>query len=183
MPDKEGTTGLLAGASRQQDENKADHSQSDVMALTTVRTNQEHAPSFADSVEEDAPGSTCFGDELNFEEIWPELPCHKESFLTGIVGNAVQNGVGGAAIQGAQDAREINPGGDLAGSRRDTRDPIGLPDIGENFSSDKFEFVQLRDERCAIVNRDPPLFPECGWIENADFRGTIAHKEFQAVCG
>jgi hypothetical protein len=41
----------------------------------------------------------------------------------------------------AEQTLEVNPADHLSGSRRDSRDAIGLPDIGENLSFHELQFV------------------------------------------
>src|SRR5579859_2703 len=86
-----------------------------------------------------------FGDEADFEKGGPEFAGDEEAFVDGVVGDAVEDLAGFEFVHGAEQAFEIDPAEYLAGLRVDAGDFVGLPDVGEEFAFDKFQFIQLID--------------------------------------
>ncbi len=83
----------------------------------------------------------------------------------------------------AQNTREVNPSHDLAGLRRNPRDSIAVPDVGENLSLDELQFVQLIDGSRSIVNFQPSFLLQSFGIEYPDLLCPIAQEHFPAISG
>jgi hypothetical protein len=69
-----------------------------------------------------------------------------------IIRDAVENRLGVNSLGGRQKSSEINPGDHMTILRRNSRDPVRVPDIGVNFAFDKFEFVELIDNFASVFD-------------------------------
>src|SRR5438874_13428552 len=89
-------------------------------------------------------------------------------------------GVGGA-LRSTQQTRQINPSQNSPLGRRNARNPIFVPNIGEDFSTNELEFVQIVDRTAAILHGDAPNFLETGGIPNPNLRRPVAHVDLFAI--
>ena len=79
--------------------------------------------------------------DADLENLRPEFAGHEQAIPGRVVGDAVRGINALRLIPGAQQASQIDPSHDLAGLRRDPRDPIRRPDVRENLSFDVLQFV------------------------------------------
>ena len=80
----------------------------------------------------------------------------QEPILLLVVRDAVED-VGLRALGRCQQSTQIDVAGDAAGVRRDARDVIGLPDVGEDLALHVFELVQIAQRRAGSRHKDAPL--------------------------
>ena len=83
--------------------------------------------------------------EFDFEELRPELPGDKKMIVGGIVRNAVQHGLGAAALSAWQKAGEVEESKYISCLRRDAHDAIRMPDVGIYLAVDVLQFIQVVD--------------------------------------
>ena len=57
-----------------------------------------------------------------------------------------------AALARIEQAGQIDPAGDLPRLRRDARDALRLPDVGEDLALHEFELVELLDRQAVVLH-------------------------------
>src|SRR5271156_1446595 len=118
-----------------------------------------------------------FREQPDFEDAGPQFARDKQPFAIRIVRDSVEHGARFEAIDRTQQALEINPANHFAGLRRDSRNPIRLPHVGENLSFDELQFVQLIDGSVPIADFETPLLRKRACVQHANFGGSVAHEE------
>ena len=79
--------------------------------------------------------------DADLENLRPEFAGHEQAIPGRVVGDAVRGINALRPILGAQQTLQIDPSHDLAGLRRNPRDPIRRPDVRENLSLDVLQFI------------------------------------------
>ena len=101
----------------------------------------------------------------------PQLAGDEQAIAGGVVGDPVQH-VGAGALGRRQQAGQIDPAGDAAVLRRDARDPLGLPDVGEDLPLHVFELVEPLDRAVRVADRDAPGLLQRRGIDEAQLRAS-----------
>src|SRR5579863_7608442 len=118
----------------------------------------------------------------NLKNPGPQFSRHKQSPAFPVIRDAVQNCFRLALIERTQQSRKVDPPQNLSRPRRDPRNPIAMPDVGENFSLNKLQFIEFIDRLSLVAYFDPPLLTERIRIQNANFRATVTHEKVVAIC-
>lgn len=84
-----------------------------------------------------------------------------------IIGDAVEDRFGFGFPSSRKQASEIDPGDHMAVLRRDSRNPVGAPDVRVNLALDEFEFVEIVNNFAAIFHHYVVGFLEGVWIAEA----------------
>ena len=116
-------------------------------------------------------------EELDLEELRPELSRYKEAVPAGIVGDPVEYIHGGPPVGAGEQPLQIDPAGYGAGYGRNLRDPIRPVDIGINLAPDELQFVQTGQRHPPAVHIQPSRFPEGFRIQKPQRRGAVAHDQ------
>src|SRR5665213_182885 len=82
-----------------------------------------------------------------------------------------------------QQSREIDPRKHFPSDRRDARNPVGLPDIGEYLSVDKFQLVEVQDRLAMVCNGDVTDLLKRRRIKQAENRTAVAQDQMFVVVG
>ncbi len=84
----------------------------------------------------------------------------EETVALGVVGDAVEDGLGVDLLVGRQEAGAVDPVDDVAVVGIDAGDAVGVPDVGVDDAIDVFELVELIDEGGAVVDDNVAGFGE-----------------------
>src|SRR4030095_12563645 len=97
----------------------------------------------------------------------PVLASDEEAVALGVVGDAVHH-IGPDALGGRQNTGQIDAANHFPGLRIEARDPVGLPDVGENFALYPFQLVQILDWPALVRHFDDAGFQQGPGIPDAD---------------
>ena len=123
------------------------------------------------------------GFESDLVDFGPAFSGDEECLALRIVGDAVEHVVGMSDGFLGVDAREVECSKDLARSRIDANDAIGLPDVGKNFAFDEFEFVELIDVISSVHNGNFTRDAKAFGVDELELGGAIAHDQMSAIIG
>ena len=107
----------------------------------------------------------------------------EEAVALGVVGYAIEDGLGVYFLVGGEEAGAVDPVDDLAVFGVDAGDAVGVPDVGVDDAVDVFELVELVDEGGAVVDGDAAGLGEVGGIAEAEGGGAVAGDEFGGGAG
>src|SRR5580704_6728511 len=65
--------------------------------------------------------------------------------------------------------------------RRDSRNPVGVPDVCVNLVLDEFELIEVVDDLAGVFDHDVVGFLESVWIAKPEGRRAVAGDEFRGV--
>ena len=119
--------------------------------------------------------------KLDFKDLRPKLSGNEQAFPGCIISDAIEHIFRPVPVHRAQQAGQINPAGDLAGSRGDSCNSVGLPDVGKQFAFHPFQFVEVVDRLACVTDLDPALFRQSLRVPDTDFVAAIIHKDVGCV--
>ena len=119
--------------------------------------------------------------KLDFKDLRPKLSGNEQAFPRGIISDAIQHIFRPVPVHRAQQARQIDPARNSPGGWRDSRDPIGLPNISQQFAFHPFQFVEIVHRLAPVADFDAAFFGKSLRIPNTDFIGAVVHKDAGSV--
>src|SRR5215831_95352 len=122
-----------------------------------------------------------FGNDLNLKNTRPQFAGDKQALLRRIISDAVQHRALLQFVHGAEKAGQVDPPNHFAGLRRDPRDTIRLPYVGQNLSFEKLELVEFGDRRAAVTDLKATFFAERAPVKNPDRGRAIAHEKICSI--
>src|SRR5579863_6568451 len=124
-----------------------------------------------------------FGNHLDLEQLRPQLAGDEQAAAGRVPRDSVENGFRAGVFARRKQALEIDPAQDPAGAGRNTRDPVGVPDVGVHLTLDVLEFVEIRHRLAVVLDGQAADLLERKRIEESQGRRAIAENERLAVLG
>jgi len=94
-----------------------------------------------DRSSEHKPAVLMLRNQPDLEDLRPQLARHEQPLPLGIVGDSIQHCAGFQLIDRTQQTWEVDPADYFAVLRRYSGDSVRLPDVSEEFSLDKLQFI------------------------------------------